>query len=91
MLYEVITNDIFPTLYDKTLSGVSYIAIGQDLYDPDVLHCGYNDDGFIVTGSGAFRLGKARNPVESACEKHYKAALAVTETVVKSAAKEAVR
>ena len=84
-------NDIFPTLYDRTLSGISYVAVGHDLYARDVLHCGYNDDGIIVSSGGAFRVGKAANPAQKACEKQYKAALAVTEVIVKEAAKEAVQ
>jgi phosphoglycerol transferase MdoB-like AlkP superfamily enzyme len=81
-------NDIFPTLYDKTLSGVRYVAIGQDLFKRDTRHCGYNDDGIIVSSGGAFRVGSAANPAQKACEKQYKAALAVTEVIVKTAAKE---
>jgi len=84
-------NDIFPTLYGRTLSGARYVAVGHDLYDRDVVHCGYNDDGIIVSSGGAFRVGKAAGPEQKACEKQYKAALAVTEVIVKEAAKEAVR
>ncbi len=76
--------DIFPTLYNRTLSNVSYAAMGTDLYDPDVLHCGFNDAGFLLSPGGAFRLGKAENPLQKRCEKQYRAGLAVTQYLVES-------
>jgi phosphoglycerol transferase MdoB-like AlkP superfamily enzyme len=74
--------DIFPTLYNRTLSGVTYRAIGSDLFDPNVLHCGFNTKGIILSSDGAFASGKAKTPVQQECAKRYKAALAITETWV---------
>nr|VFJ69086.1 MAG: Sulfatase [Candidatus Kentron sp. DK] len=83
-------DDIFPTLYARTLSEATYTALGSDLYDPDVLHCGYNDAGIILSADGAFRLGRAKTALQKACEKQYRAGLTITETIAKSAAKEKV-
>ena len=78
-------NDLFPTLYGRTLSNAAYIAVGEDLYDPSALHCGYNDAGVIVSAGGAFRTGHAVNAQQRACERKYNAALAVTEYLVRQA------
>lgn len=74
--------DIFPTLYNRTLSGVTYRAIGSDLFDPNVLHCGFNTKGILLSSDGAFASGKETTPIQQECAKHYKAALAITETLV---------
>jgi len=58
--------------------------MGTDLYDPDVLHCGFNDAGILVSPGGAFRLGKAHNGPQKRCEKQYRAGLAVTQFLVES-------
>ena len=76
--------DIFPTLYNRTLSDVTYSAIGSDLFDKEVLHCGFNTAGIIVSREGAFIAGKETTPVQAACAKHYRASLAITETWVTS-------
>ncbi|MEJ2468741.1 MAG: LTA synthase family protein, partial [Campylobacterales bacterium] len=75
-------NDLFPTLYGRTLSKIPYTALGQDLYDTQALHCGYNDAGVLVSSGGAFKRGHAQNPQQRACETQYKAALAVTEYLI---------
>jgi len=74
--------DIFPTLYNLTLSNVKYRALGTDLFDSHVLHCGFNDRGIIISKEGAFQLSSS--PILNACEKQYKAALAVGEIWIKS-------
>ncbi len=79
--------DILPTLYARTLSHVLYRALGTDLYDPSVLHCGYNDEGIVVSAGGAFRMGHAHGAAQKACERHCKAGLAVTQYLVEKAAK----
>jgi len=76
--------DIFPTLYNRTLSNVTYSAIGSDLYDRAALHCGFNAAGIIVSRDGAFAAGKEETALQTACAKHYKASLAITEAWVAS-------
>jgi phosphoglycerol transferase MdoB-like AlkP superfamily enzyme len=76
--------DIFPTLYNLTLSDKSFTAIGTDLLNKNILHCGFNDDGVIMTKNGAFKDGKAINDEEKKCQEYYKASLAITEYLIKS-------
>ncbi len=76
--------DIFPTLYNLTLSDATYTAIGTNLLNKDLLHCGFNDDGVIVANDGGFKVGKAKTKLQKECEKYYNATLAVTEYLIKS-------
>jgi phosphoglycerol transferase MdoB-like AlkP superfamily enzyme len=76
--------DIFPTLYNRTLSNASYLAIGSDLYDLGRLHCGFNESGIILSSEGAFMKDKVQSEGQQACNEQYNAALAVTEYLVKS-------
>lgn len=76
--------DIFPTLYNLTLSDISYTAIGTNLLDSNQMHCGFNDAGVIMTRNGGFKEGKALTDEQKECQKYYKASLAVTEYLVKS-------
>jgi phosphoglycerol transferase MdoB-like AlkP superfamily enzyme len=75
-------NDLFPTLYGRTLSEVSFTALGRDLYDPSGLHCGFNNAGVIMSDAGAFKHGHAHTAVQRACDKQYGASLAVTEYLI---------
>lgn len=75
--------DIFPTLYNLTLSDVNYTAIGTNLLDKTKLHCGFNDDGVIMSKDGAFKLGKAKSEAQKECQNYYKATLSVTEYLIK--------
>ncbi len=76
--------DIFPTLYNLTLSDVNYTAIGTNLLDTKRLHCGYNDDGVIVANDGGFKATKPKTQLQKECDAQYKASLAVTEYLIKS-------
>jgi hypothetical protein len=76
--------DIFPTLYNLTLSDVSYTAIGVDLSDKTKLHCGFNDDGILMASDGGFKVTKASSKAQKECQRYYKATLAVTEYLIKS-------
>jgi phosphoglycerol transferase MdoB-like AlkP superfamily enzyme len=75
--------DIFPTLYNLTLSDASYMAIGTNLLDTNHIHCGFNDEGIIISKDGAFKEGKAQTTGQKECQKYYKASLAVTEYLIK--------
>ncbi|WP_193110276.1 LTA synthase family protein [Sulfurimonas paralvinellae] len=76
--------DIFPTLYNLTLSDTSYIAVGSNLLDKNITHCGFNNSGIIVSREGAFMLNKPQNQEEQKCQQLYKASLAVTDYLVKT-------
>ncbi len=76
--------DIFPTLYNLTLSDRKYTAIGTNLLDATKLHCGFNDDGILMASDGGFKVTKASSEVQKECEKYYKATLAVTEYLIES-------
>ncbi len=76
--------DIFPTLYNLSLSSQPYISVGTSLLQKDKLHCGFNDAGVIMTKNGGFKYSKAISKEEKKCEKYYKATLAVTEYLIKS-------
>lgn len=76
--------DIFPTLYNLTLYDREYTAIGTNLLDDEVLHCGFNDAGVIMAKDGGFEFKKAITKEQKECEEYYKASLAVTEYLIKS-------
>ncbi|MGB3961704.1 MAG: LTA synthase family protein, partial [Sulfurimonas sp.] len=76
--------DIFPTLYNLTLSDANYTAIGTNLLDERLLHCGFNDAGVIMSADGGFEKSKASSASEKKCEEYYKASLAVTEFLIQS-------
>lgn len=76
--------DIFPTLYNLTLSDADYVAMGVNLLDPSVLHCGFNDAGIIVSEHGAFEVDKLKNPLQTECNQYYKATLAAEEYLIRS-------
>ena len=76
--------DIFPTLYNLTLSEAEYTAIGTNLLDTKGLHCGFNDAGVIMSQSGGFKNKKAITDEQKKCQEYYRASLAVTEYLIKS-------
>jgi len=76
--------DIFPTLYNLTLSDANYTAIGTNLLDTKHIHCGFNDAGVIISKDGAFKVTKAKTAAQKECQQYYKASLAVTEYLIKS-------
>ncbi len=76
--------DIFPTLYNLTLYNKKYTAIGTNLLDKNILHCGFNDAGVIMLKNGGFKATKAISDEQKECSEYYKASLAVTEYLIKS-------
>lgn len=76
--------DIFPTLYNLTLSDKTYVSIGTNLLDKDKLHCGFNDAGIVISKDGGFKVGNALTDNQKQCQNYYKASLAVTEYLIKS-------
>lgn len=76
--------DIFPTLYNLTLSDANYTAVGTNLLDKQALHCGFNDEGVLMAKDGGFKDAKALSDEQKKCQEYYKASLAVTEYLIKS-------
>ena len=69
--------DIFPTLYNLTLSDTKYIAVGTDLRNPQQLHIGFNDSMVLVSKNRRVRLKSFDSNLSIA--KYYKATLAITQ------------
>jgi len=69
--------DIFPTLYNLTLSDAKYIAIGTDLRNPKQPHIGFNDSMVLVSQNRRVRLKSFDSNLSIA--KYYKATLAITQ------------
>ena len=76
--------DIFPTLYNLTLSDATYTAIGTNLLDKERLHCGFNEAGVLIANDGGFKAGHPNTELQKECDRYYKASLAVTEYLIKS-------
>ena len=76
--------DIFPTLYNLSLSNVKYTAIGTNLLDKNRLHCGFNDEAVILANDGGFKAEHPKTVLQKECDAQYKASLAVTEFLIKS-------
>jgi len=69
--------DIFPTLYNLVLSNAKYTAIGHDLGNNALWHCGFNDAGVIMSKDGGFEKGHPKTAAQKECDKLYSATLAV--------------
>lgn len=76
--------DIFPTLYNLTLYDKEFTAVGTNLLDKNILHCGFNDAGVIMAKDGGFKDTKALSDEQKKCQEYYKSSLAVTEYLIKS-------
>ncbi len=76
--------DIFPTLYNRTLSNVTYRSLGSDLFDNDVLHCGINTRGVIIAPDKIFAPGKESSDLQKACVQQYRAAMAINQMIVEN-------
>ena len=75
--------DIFPTLYDLTLSNQPYYSIGHSLLRKNKLHCGFNDAKIIISKDGAFKFNNPKTKEQKRCNLYYKAAIAVTGEILK--------
>lgn len=76
--------DIFPTLYNRTLSNVTYRALGSDLFDNGVLHCGFNTRGVIIAPDDTFAPGKEKSDLQKMCAKKFRSAMAINQMLVES-------
>jgi len=75
--------DLFPTLYNQTLSETNFTAVGKNLFSKDTLHCGFNDSGIIVVKDSAFIHKKTKTDEEKKCDQEYDAALAVSDWLIR--------
>ncbi len=75
--------DIFPTLYDLTLSNQPYYSIGKSLLRKERLHCGFNSDKIIIAKDGAFKFNHPTTQEQKRCNLYYKAAIAITGEILK--------
>lgn len=75
--------DLFPTLYHQTLSDISYVAVGKNIFDKQTRHCGYNDVGIIISKDGAFKHNKAKSEIQKECNKEYDASLAISDWLIR--------
>lgn len=75
--------DIFPSLYNQSLSDVSYISVGKNLFNKKLRHCGFNDAGIIISQDGAFKHNKATTTTQKECNNEYNAALAVSDWLIR--------
>ncbi len=69
--------DIFPTIYNLVLSNSSYSAIGHDLANSSLWHCGFNDAGIIMSKDGGFEKKHPKTKDQKMCSKLYNSTLAV--------------
>ncbi len=76
--------DLFPTLYNLTLSDISYNSFGSSLYEKQERRCGFNDSGVLISRSGAFRIDAAQTDDQIECRKRYRASLALTQHLLES-------
>ncbi len=76
--------DIFPTLYNRTLSNATYRALGSDLFDKNVTHCGFNTRGVIIAPDDTFAPGKEISDLQKRCAKQFRAAMAINQMLVES-------
>ena len=76
--------DIFPTLYNLTLSNAEYYSIGFNLLDKSKKHIGFNSSKITVSKNGAFQLKSYRDKNISDDLKFYKASLVLTQFLLNS-------
>ncbi len=74
--------DIFPTLYNLTLKDTSYLAIGNNLFDNDIKHYGFNGSMIVNTNDEIFKLKSLKEQTNNKVLRHYKASLAVTQYLI---------
>jgi phosphoglycerol transferase MdoB-like AlkP superfamily enzyme len=79
--------DIFPTLYNLTLSETEYLAVGSNLFDKNSKKIGFNGSKVVASKDGVFRLNSF-NDKDNNSSLYYKATLAVQEYLIKSYSKQ---
>ena len=75
--------DIFPTLYNLTLSNQNYISIGTNLFDETLNHYGFNGS-LVVNSKTEAKKFKSLKIKDEPMLEYYKASLAISEYLIKS-------
>ncbi len=76
--------DIFPTLYNLTLKDKKYIALGQNLFDKNVRHFGFNGSKIVSYGGKFKKYQNLKNKSEDEMLNYYRANLAISEYLIKN-------
>ncbi len=74
--------DIFPTLYNLTLSNTSYLSIGNNLFDKISPHYGFNGSMIVNNKNKSFKLLSLKEKTDKKELNYYKASLAVTQYLI---------
>lgn len=73
--------DIFPTLYNLTLKDQEYISVGENLFDKNAKHFGFNGSR-VVNSNEEAKTFSSYNIKDEPLLEYYKASLAITEYLV---------
>jgi len=76
--------DIFPTLYNLTLSDTTHQSIGSNLLDETLPHIGFNGSMVISSEKETVKLQSLSEKSENSLKNYYKATLAVEEYLINS-------
>lgn len=76
--------DIFPTLYNLSLSNIKYISIGSNLFDHSQKHIGFNGSMIVASKNGIIKLNNLQEKSNNFLAEYYKATLSVEEYLIKS-------
>ena len=74
--------DIFPTLYNLTLENTSYLSIGNNLFDSNLKHYGFNGSMVVTYKNEITKIKKLNRKIKEHKEDYYKASLAVTQYLI---------
>lgn len=83
--------DIFPTLYNLTLTDTKYLSIGNNLFDTTVPHYGFNGSMIVNSGDKVIKIDSLKEKSQDSMINYYKASLAVTEYLIKNYDKKGIK
>ncbi|WP_202904007.1 LTA synthase family protein [Aliarcobacter cryaerophilus] len=83
--------DIFPTLYNLTLTDTKYLSIGNNLFDTIVPHYGFNGSMIVNSGDKVIKIDSLKEKSQDSMINYYKASLAVTEYLIKNYDKKGIK
>ncbi|PIE61177.1 MAG: phosphoglycerol transferase [Desulfobacterales bacterium] len=76
--------DIFPTLYNLTLKNKKYIALGQNLFDKNKNHFGFNGSKVVSHNDKIKKYQTLKNKITDEMLNYYRANLAITEYLIQN-------
>jgi len=74
--------DIFPTLYNLTLSETEFIAIGSDIFDTHTRKIGFNGSMILATNEEVIKISNLSQKTDNPNVNYYKASLAITQYLI---------